>query len=140
MATSITHTEELLAQYRSLLPVYEKMAEVIPKRLKEFFTEAGIIVAAVEHRVKTEKSLEGKLKRKGDKYRDIFDVTDIVGIRVITFKLYVKHGIALVGNDLYFGILPRRSWARAGKSKQAGSIPAFRYDESLPWDPDAIVA
>ena len=38
------HTQDLLAQYRQLLPIYEKMAEVIPEKLKEFFGEAGIIV------------------------------------------------------------------------------------------------
>ena len=47
------HAQDLLEQYRQLLPIYEKMAEVIPEKLKEFFTEAGIIVATVEHRVKT---------------------------------------------------------------------------------------
>ena len=49
--------------------------------MKGFFAEAGFIVAAVEHRVKTEESLAGKLELKGGKYRDIFDITDIVGIR-----------------------------------------------------------
>lgn len=80
-----SHTDELLAQYRSLLPICEKMAEVIPERLKDFFAEAGIVVATVEHRVKAEDSLAGKLKTKGGKYRNIFDITDLVGIRVITF-------------------------------------------------------
>ena len=58
------HTQELLQQYHSLLPVFTQMADIIPERLKEFFAEAGIIVAAVEHRVKTEESLTGKLKLK----------------------------------------------------------------------------
>ena len=62
-----SHTQELLAQYRQLLPIYEQMAEVIPEKLKEFFAEAGIIVAAVEHRVKKEDSLAGKLQLKGNK-------------------------------------------------------------------------
>ena len=76
---------EVLAQYRDLLLVYEQMAEIIPEKLKGFFAEAGIVVAAVEHRVKTERSLAGKLQLKGDKYHSIYDITDIVGIRVITF-------------------------------------------------------
>ena len=62
-----SHAQELLAQYHKLLPVYTQMAEVIPEKLKEFFDEAGIIVAAVEHRVKTEPSLVGKLGLKGGK-------------------------------------------------------------------------
>ncbi|MBQ2566013.1 MAG: hypothetical protein II552_02510, partial [Bacteroidales bacterium] len=56
------HGEQILREYRSLLPVYTKMEEVIPGKIKEFFDQAGIIVAAMEHRVKTESSLAGKLE------------------------------------------------------------------------------
>ena len=79
------HAEEILSQYRELLPVFTRMAGDIPGKLKELFAEAGIIVAAVEHRVKTEESLTGKLRLKGSKYQSINDITDIVGFRVITF-------------------------------------------------------
>lgn len=79
------HVQELLTQYHQQLPVYEQMGDLIPEMLKDFFAEAGIIVASVEHRIKTEKSLTGKLHLKGQKYHHINDVTDIVGIRVITF-------------------------------------------------------
>ena len=80
-----SRTQELLQQYRQLLPIYEQMVEIISEKLTEFFAEAGIIVAAVEHRVKKENSLAGKLQLKGSKYNSVHDVTDIVGIRVITF-------------------------------------------------------
>ena len=45
----------------------------------------GLSVLAVEHRVKTEKSLAGKLERKGDLYSTIEDVTDILGCRIVCF-------------------------------------------------------
>ena len=95
------HTQELLQQYHSLLPVYTQMADIIPERLKEFFAEAGIIVAAVEHRVKTEDSLAGKLKLKGGKYPDIFALTDIVGLRVITFYIDDVDKVASVLERLF---------------------------------------
>ena len=79
------HAEELLAQYRALLPVFTEMADTLPGKMRDFFKEAGIVVAAIEHRVKTEESLAGKLRLKGSKYRSITDITDIVGLRVITF-------------------------------------------------------
>ncbi|MBQ7194232.1 MAG: hypothetical protein IJS07_01185, partial [Bacteroidales bacterium] len=72
------HAESILQQYRELKPVYEKMASDVTSRLKKCFADAGIIVAAIESRVKTEGSLAGKLELKGHKYSDIYDITDIL--------------------------------------------------------------
>ena len=116
------HAQELLAQYRSLLPVYTKMAEVIPERLKEFFAEAGFIVAAVEHRVKTEESLAGKLKLKGGKYRDLFDITDVVGIRVITFYIDDVDKVAAILERLF-----EIDWENSIDKRKAHEIDSFGY-------------
>ena len=122
MAMNTSHEQELLSQYQSLLPVFEKMAEVIPEKLKEFFAEAGFIVAAVEHRVKAEKSLEGKLKLKGEKYRDIFDVTDLVGIRVITFYVDDVDKVASVLERLF-----EIDWENSIDKRKAHEIDSFGY-------------
>ena len=122
MATNFTHTQELLTQYRNLLPVYEKMAEVIPEKLKDFFAEAGIIVAGVEHRVKTEGSLEGKLQLKGDKYRSIYDITDVVGIRVISFYNDDVDKIASVLERLF-----EIDWDNTIDKRKAHEINSFGY-------------
>lgn len=119
---SNSHMKNLLAQYRQLLPVYEKMAEVIPERLKDFFAEAGIIVATVEHRVKTENSLTGKLELKGDKYRDIFDVTDLVGIRVITFYIDDVDKVASVLERLF-----EIDWENSIDKRKAHDTDSFGY-------------
>ena len=116
------HAQELLAQYNHLLPVYTQMEKVIPERLKRFFDDAGIIVAAIEHRVKTEKSLAGKLKLKGGKYRDIFDVTDLVGIRVITFYIDDVDKVASVVERL-FDI----DWENSIDKRKAHEIDSFGY-------------
>ena len=116
------HSQELLAQYKSLLPVYTQMAEVIPEKLKEFFTEAGIIVAAVEHRVKAEDSLAGKLRLKGRKYKDIFDITDLVGIRVITFYIDDVDKVASVLERLF-----EIDWENSIDKRKAHEIDSFGY-------------
>ena len=116
------HAQELLAQFRSLLSVYTKMAEVIPERLKEFFAEAGFVVAAVEHRVKTEESLAGKLELKGGKYRDIFDITDVVGIRVITFYIDDVDKVAAVLERLF-----EIDWENSIDKRKAHEIDSFGY-------------
>ena len=116
------HAEELLQQYRSYLPVYSKMAEVIPEKLKGFFDEAGFLTAAVEHRVKTESSLSGKLKLKGSKYASIFDITDIVGIRVITFYIDDVDKVASVLERLF-----EIDWENSIDKRKAHEIDSFGY-------------
>lgn len=116
------HTQELLEQYHQMLPIYEQMAEVIPEKLKGFFTEAGIVVAAVEHRVKAEESLAGKLQLKGEKYQSIHDITDIVGIRVITFYNDDVGKVASVLERLF-----EIDWENSIDKRKAHEIDSFGY-------------
>ena len=116
------HSQELLRQYESLLPVYRQMEKVIPDKLKEFFDEAGIIVAALEHRIKTKESLAGKLKLKGGKYRDIYDITDLVGLRVITFYIDDVDKVASIVERLF-----EIDWENSIDKRKAHEIDSFGY-------------
>ena len=116
------HAQELLAQYKSHLPEFKQMAQLIPEKLKEAFDEAGIIVAAVEHRVKTEASLAGKLKLKGGKYKDIFDITDLVGVRVITFYIDDVDKVASILERLF-----EIDWENSIDKRKAHEIDSFGY-------------
>lgn len=115
-------TEALLAQFRTLRPVLEKLSEVIPQKLKDFFAEAGIIVAALEHRVKEESSLAGKIQRKGGKYHDILDITDLVGFRVITFYNDDVDKVASVLERLF-----EIDWENSVDKRKAHEIDSFGY-------------
>ena len=79
------HCEMILDEYRERLPLYRRLSEVALELLRRTLQESGMVVTAVEGRVKTEQSLAGKLELKGSKYRTIDDITDIVGVRIITF-------------------------------------------------------
>ena len=79
------HAQAILEEYRAQRPVFEKMQETIPGRVRALLDEAGIVVASVESRIKEEGSLAGKLELKGTKYASIADITDIFGMRIITF-------------------------------------------------------
>ena len=81
------HSEMILDEYRENLALFQEAREKLTARLSEILQEAGIIVASVESRVKTESSLAGKLALKGAKYKTLADITDIVGMRIITFYL-----------------------------------------------------
>lgn len=79
------HCEMILDEYRDRLPVLDKMRKVVLDILQQTLKENNMVVTAIEGRVKTEKSLAGKLELKGNKYHTIDDITDIVGVRIITF-------------------------------------------------------
>lgn len=79
------HGEELLQQYRNRLPVFERLERLAFIHLNNALDSQGICVNSIEHRIKAEKSLIGKLELKGAKYHSLDDVTDILGIRIITY-------------------------------------------------------
>ena len=79
------HCEAILQEYRDALPQCKTVAKEVYNTLKSTFEQAGLLVAAIEYRVKAEESLAGKLELKGGKYKSLADITDIIGLRVITF-------------------------------------------------------
>ena len=75
----------ILEDYRKQRQDFVKLGDVAHAILADIAKELGLTVLAVEHRVKEEKSLAGKLERKGDGYNTLEDITDILGCRVICF-------------------------------------------------------
>lgn len=71
--------------YRENYNVFEKIESILKDALNKAIEKKGINIIALESRIKTEKSLAGKLSIKGSKYHSILDITDIVGARIITF-------------------------------------------------------
>ena len=78
-------TEMMLDEYREHLPIYDRLKNLVLERLKHCIEENHLRIAGLESRIKEERSLANKLELKGYKYHSINDVTDIVGVRIITF-------------------------------------------------------
>ena len=116
------HSENLISQYRSLLLALGKMSELVVSFLKSSFDRSGLIVAALEHRIKTEESLRGKLALKGSKYNSIYDVTDILGIRVITFYIDDVDKVASL-LERHFDI----DWENSVDKRKLHEIDSFGY-------------
>ena len=79
------HGEMLMQQYHERISVYERLSRLADEALRRALDAQHVKVTAMEHRIKTETSLAGKLELKGGKYQTLDDVTDIVGLRVVTF-------------------------------------------------------
>lgn len=79
------HCQMIMEDYIECIPIYQKMEQLIVYKLKESFSQQNILLSGMESRIKKEHSLAGKLAKKGSKYQSIRDLTDIVGVRLITF-------------------------------------------------------
>lgn len=79
------HCTMILEEYCEMRPVFEQMKTIVLDKINQLIAEAHLDITAVEARIKKEASLAGKLERKGNKYMSLSDLTDILGVRVITF-------------------------------------------------------
>ncbi len=79
------HYEMILDEYREKQPLFERMRGLVLERIRTCLDENHILIAGMEGRIKTEKSLTGKLDLKGYKYHTLADITDIFGVRVVTY-------------------------------------------------------
>lgn len=90
-----------MEQYHERLAIYQRLAQVAEETLRQALKEQRVTVTVLEHRVKTQSSLAGKLELKGAKYRTLDDVTDIVGMRVVTFYSDDVDKVAAIVNETF---------------------------------------
>jgi len=113
----------LLQQYRSKRPVYERMERIVFNKLDCALREQGMYVNAIEHRIKEENSLAKKLELKGTKYKSIADVTDILGVRIITFYTDDVDKVAAIVKGLF-----DVDWAESVDKRKAHQLTSFGYN------------
>lgn len=75
----------ILEDYRKQKDDFIQLGDTVHSILDELCRDSGIKPLVIEHRVKKEKSLAGKLERSGGWYSTFEDLTDILGARVICF-------------------------------------------------------
>ena len=115
-------TDLILSQYKEYLTVYTEMGRVLLEKISGMLADAGLVVASVEQRVKTEESLTGKLALKGYKYQDIFDITDILGLRVITYYVDDVDKMASLLENCF-----EIDWENSIDKRKAHEIDRFGY-------------
>ena len=116
-------SEALLCEFRGLRPQLEKLSETVYGLLCSVMHEQGIELNAIEHRVKTEKSLEGKLAKKGDKYHSLTDVTDLVGLRIVTFYTDDVDKVAAIVKRLF-----NVDWQNSVDKRKLHQLTSFGYN------------
>ena len=116
------HSQQILQEYLDHLPEFRKQAMQIYVAIKETLDKVGLIVASVEYRVKTEDSLAGKLELKGAKYKSLADITDIIGLRVITFYSEDVDKVASAVDRLF-----QIDWDNSVDKRKLLEIDSFGY-------------
>jgi putative GTP pyrophosphokinase len=77
---------DLLAEYDRVLPLLEARGRWLEAELGAWLeAQPGIKIHSVEMRLKSRQSLASKLARPDRDYADLWEVTDLVGLRVITY-------------------------------------------------------
>ena len=117
------HSEALLSEFRELRPQLEQLSELVYELLCSVMKEQHIDLNAVEHRVKTVESLAGKLAKKGDKYHSLCDVTDLVGLRIVTFYTDDVDKVAAIVKNL-FDI----DWKNSVDKRKLHQLTSFGYN------------
>ena len=116
------HCQAILEEYRQAKPACDDAAVKVKATLEKVFKKSGLIVAAIESRVKTEESLAGKLELKGSKYASLADITDIVGVRVITFYIDDVDKVASALERLF-----KVDWENSVDKRKIHEIDSFGY-------------
>ena len=117
------HSQLILEEYRERLPQMEQLKEEVLRMLREAVDRNGLVVTAIEARVKTEESLAGKLALKGQKYACLDDITDIIGARIITFYTDDVDRIAAMAEQL-FDI----DWTNSVDKRKLHQLDSFGYN------------
>lgn len=117
------HGEMLLQQFRERLPELQQLEQKATDVLSSVLREQGIYVTGIEHRLKSEESLVGKLVRKGAKYQSIDDITDLVGLRVITFYASEVDKVAAMLASVF-----TIDWSNSVDKRKLHDLTSFGYN------------
>ena len=117
------HGMMLLEQYREGMPQLQKLEQEVTRILEETLRTQDISLNALEHRIKTEPSLIGKLERKGQKYQDINQITDLLGIRIVTFFTDDVDRVAAFVGELF-----RVDWKNSVDKRKGHELTSFGYN------------
>ena len=117
------HYEMIMEEYRAAVPELERLKDAALKTLRDALDRNGLIVTAVEGRVKAEESLAGKLELKGSKYATLSDITDLVGARIITFYTDDVDRIASMAEQLF-----EIDWNNSVDKRKLHQLDSFGYN------------
>ena len=113
----------ILEEYDQQLPLFRRLERIVQITLQDILDSNGLMVTAVNTRIKTRESLAGKLELKGYKYHSISDITDILGSRIITLYTDDVDRIAAMAEQV-FDI----DWENSVDKRRLHNTDSFGYN------------
>lgn len=117
------HSQMLMEQYNERKPLYEHLLHLACDALRQALDGQRVRVTAMDSRIKEADSLAGKLELKGTKYHTLDDVTDIVGLRVITFYGADVDKVAAIVSETF-----DVDWSRSVDKRKLHRLDSFGYN------------
>lgn len=117
------HGQMLMEQYHERKAVYQRLAQLANDALRKALAAQRVTVTTMEHRLKSEDSLAGKLELKGAKYHTLDDVTDIFGMRIVTFYSADVDKVAAIAGETF-----DVDWARSVDKRKLHRVDSFGYN------------
>lgn len=115
--------QAIIDEYDTLIGDIAKFKDLAMSVVEKVIKDSGVEVTAVEGRVKGRDSLIGKLHRKGSKYFSLEDITDIVGVRIITLFCDDVDRVATYMSQLF-----DVDWTESVDKRAAHDLVSFGYN------------
>lgn len=80
-----TAEKRILEEYRKQRGLYAQLGDIVQPILESICADVGVAPFGIEHRIKTEPSLAGKMERCSGLFATMDDMYDLLGLRVICF-------------------------------------------------------
>ncbi|ELX4170298.1 hypothetical protein QJ364_003105 [Vibrio vulnificus] len=78
-------SKELIKEFEKKISIFTSLESMTSSLLNALITQAGIPIHSVTSRTKNIQSLSGKIDRPSKSYKNLLDITDLVGFRVTTY-------------------------------------------------------
>lgn len=79
----INNGKNILDEYDKNIRKFEYLCDIVTNLIKELLYNENI--NSISSRIKDKDSLKGKIDKKNGKYQKLSDITDIIGVRIITY-------------------------------------------------------
>ena len=82
--------ENIMNEYTQKKGLYEHLSASVLRITEGLMKKDGIKYASAVYRIKDADSLSEKISRKGEKYKTLSDITDVGGVRIITYYAEIR--------------------------------------------------